>query len=89
MFAIFAGIAILATTVSWILDGKTEKEKRRQEKLNSELSELKIQFDLKIDSHNQNMYEIARNNYNKIKEKFLIEVEFYKNEKKRYKKRFR
>ena len=86
MFAIFAGIAILATTASWILDGKTEKEKRRQEKLNSELSELKIQFDLKIDSHNQNMYEIARNNYNKIKEKFLIEVEFYKNEKKDIKK---
>lgn len=39
--AIFAGVAIAATTASWILDGMTEKEQKRQNKLKSELSELK------------------------------------------------
>jgi len=86
LVAIFAGVAIAATTASWILDGMTEKEKERQNKLNSELSELKNKFDLEINNHNQNIYELARDNYKKIKEKFLAEVEFYKKEKKDIKK---
>ena len=86
LVAIFAGVAIAATTASWILDGMTEKEKERQNELNNELSELKNKFDLKVDAHNQNMHEIARDNYNKIKDKFLDEVVFFKEEKKNIKK---
>jgi len=82
LVAIFAGVAIAATTISWILDGMTEKEKERQNQLNNELSELKSKFNLEIDGHNQNMSEIARDNYHKIKEKFLNEVQFFKDEKK-------
>ncbi|MBT5491083.1 AAA family ATPase [bacterium] len=82
LVAVFAGVAIAATAASWLLDSLTEEERERQDQLNSELSELKNKFDLKINVHNQNMYEIARENYEKIKEKFLKEVEFYKNEKK-------
>ena len=84
--AIFAGVAIAATTASWILDGMTEKEQKRQNKLKSELSELKNKFDLEVDGHNQNMYEIARDNYNKIKNKFLNEIIFFKEDKKNIKK---
>jgi superfamily I DNA and/or RNA helicase len=81
-----AAVAIGATALSWLYDSKTEEEKKRQNELNSELSELKNKFDLEVGSHNQNMYEIAQNNFNIIKEKFLEEVSFFKNEKKDIKK---
>lgn len=81
-----AVVAIGSTALSWLYDNKTEKEKERQNELNSELSELKNKFDLEINNHNQNMDEIARNNFNVIKKKFLNEVEFFKNEKKDIKK---
>lgn len=86
LVAIFAGAVIAATTVSWILDGMTEEEIERQNELDSELSELKNKFDLEVDEHNQNMYEIAFDNYNKIKDKFLNEIAFFKEEKKNIKK---
>ncbi len=86
LVAIFAGVAIAATTASWILDGRTKEEKERQNELNNELSELKNKFNLEVDSHNQNMYEVAHKNFIMIKEKFLKEVRFFKNEKKDIKK---
>jgi len=79
-------ISLGATALSWYYDSKTKEEKERQNKLNSELSELKNKFDLEINNHNQNIYELARENYTKIKEKFLAEVEFYRQEKKDIKK---
>ena len=82
LVAVFAGVAIAATAASWLLDSLTEEERERKDQLNSELSELKNKFGLKINEHNRNKYEIARENYEKIKEKFLKEVEFYKKEKK-------
>ena len=84
--AIFAGISIAATAACWLFDSMTEKEKKRHDELDSELSELKNKFNLQIDSHNKNMYEIARDNFNVIKDKFLSEVAFFKEEKKNIKK---
>jgi len=81
-----AVIAIGATALSWLYDNITEEEKRRQDKLNAELSELKDKFDLEINNYNQNIYEIAQTNYTIIRDKFLQQVEFYKNEKKDIKK---
>ena len=49
-----AVIAIGATALSWLYDNITEEEKRRQDKLNAELSELKDKFDLEINNYNQN-----------------------------------
>ena len=86
LVVIFAGVAIAATTASWILGGMTETEKKRQNKLSSELSELKKKFDFEVDGHNQNMYEFARDNYDYIKNKFLNEVSCFKEEKKNIKK---
>jgi len=82
VIAVVAGVAITATAASWIFDALTEEEKNRHHTLSSEISKLKNKFDLEINGHNENMYEIARKNYEKIKEKFLKEVAFYKEEKK-------
>ncbi len=82
LVVIVAGVSIAATAACWIMEGMTEKEKKRQNELNSELSEFKNKFDLKVDAHNQNMNEIARENFNQIKDKFLNEVAFFKDEKK-------
>jgi len=71
LVAIFAGVAIAATAASWLLDSLTEEEKERQNQLNNELSDLKNKFNLEVDSSNQNMYEIARSNFDNIKNKFL------------------
>ncbi|MGD9554491.1 MAG: AAA domain-containing protein [Candidatus Altimarinota bacterium] len=84
--AIFAGVAIAATALSWLYDSKTEEEKERQEELKRKLSELKNKFDLELECYNQNLDDIARNNYNKIKDMFLNEVKFFKDEKKTIKK---
>jgi len=81
-----ATVAIGASALSWLYDNKTENEKVRQNELNSELSKLKDKFDLKVNTHNQDMDEIARNNYDKIRNKFLNEITFFRNEKKNIKK---
>jgi len=86
LVAIFAGVAIAATAASWLLNSLTEEEKERQNQLNDELSDLKNKFNLEVDSSNKNMYEIARSNFDNIKNKFLEEVNFFKNEKKDIKK---
>jgi len=86
LVAIFAGVAIAATTASWILNGMTEKEKKRQDELKDELSEIQNEFERKEHQHKKEMYNIARTYYTKIRGKYLKEVEFYKNEKKNIKK---
>ena len=40
LVAIFAGISIAATAACWLFDSMTEKEKKRHDELDSELSEL-------------------------------------------------
>ena len=69
--AIFAGISIAATAACWLFDSMTEKEKKRHDELDSELSELKNKFNLQIDSHNKNMYERLMNGINDICKQLL------------------
>ena len=64
-------VTIGATVASWIFDSKTADEKVRQEVLSKELRELQEKFDLEISNNNANFYEISKNNYEKIKAKFL------------------
>lgn len=75
-------VTIGATVASWIFDSKTADEKVRQEVLSKELRELQEKFDLEISNNNANFYEISKNNYEKIKAKFLKEVIFFREEKK-------
>ncbi|ACU89390.1 AAA domain-containing protein [Desulfomicrobium baculatum] len=83
--AILAGISITATAASWIYNNMTEKEKGRQVGLQNDLNDLKNKFDIRQNQHNENLNELARNNFNTIKRKFLEEVAFFKEEKKEIK----
>ena len=80
--AILAGISIVATAACWLFDNLTEEEKKRNKRLKDEIDELKKGFNSENNNCNQNIDEIARSNFNKIKDNFLREIEFYKNEKK-------
>lgn len=84
--AILAGISIVATAACWLFDNLTEEEKKRNKRLKDEIDELKKRFNSENNNCNQNIDEIARSNFNKIKDNFLREIEFYKNEKKDIKK---
>ena len=86
LVAIFAGVSIAATALSWLFDNLTEEEKKRKIQLNNEISKLKSKFNLEIDKHNQNIDRIAYDNFSIIKEKFLNEVLLFKEEKKDIKK---
>ena len=58
LVAIFAGVSIAATALSWLFDNLTEEEKKRKIQLNNEISKLKSKFNLEIDKHNQNINRI-------------------------------
>jgi len=80
--AIVAGVAVAAATISWVFDGMTEKEKRRKEELEDELSDLHDEFSKAEHQQYKKARARARAYYNRIKPKYLAEVEFFKNEKK-------
>jgi len=83
---IFAGIAILATTLSWVFNSLTEKEKHRQQELKNEIDNLKNNFESEVNNSTYRNNEQIKIIFNQIKEKYLDEVYFFKNEKKDIKK---
>lgn len=84
--AIFAGISILATTLSWVFNSLTEKEQYRQEKLKNEIDNLKDNFEKEVNNSRYRNNEQIKIIFNQIKEKYLDEVQFFKDEKKDIKK---
>ena len=81
-----ASITIGATILSWMYDTKTEEELKRQDDLEDEIDSLRSKFDIKVETHETNIDEIIYKNFIIIREKFLDEIDFYKNEKKDIKK---
>lgn len=77
-----AVIAVCATALSWLFDSKTEEESKRNKELKNNLNELKNKFNISEDTHSKNLGELACNNFNAIKTKFLDELAFFKEEKK-------
>ncbi|WP_367109150.1 AAA domain-containing protein [uncultured Psychrobacter sp.] len=74
-------IAVGATVASWLFNSKTATEQARHDRLSAELSELQEKYDLELSNSNSNLHEIAKENYEKIKDKYLKEVRFFKKEK--------
>jgi superfamily I DNA and/or RNA helicase len=81
-----AVISVGASALSWLYNNETEKEQKKQDELYDEINELHSAFEREEHLHQQRMYNKAVNYYNNIREKYLDEVEFYKNEKKDIKK---
>ena len=50
----------------------TEEEKKRNKRLKDEIDELKKGFNSENNNCNQNIDEIARSNFNKINESYLL-----------------
>lgn len=74
-------VAVGATVASWLFNSKTATEQARHDRLSVELLELQKKYDLELSESSSNLYEIAKENYEKIKEKYLKEVMFFRKEK--------
>ena len=74
-------IAVGATVASWLYNSKTAREQERHARLSAELLALQEKYDLELSNSSSNLHQIAKENYEKIKDKYLKEVKFFREEK--------
>jgi len=75
-------ITVGATALSWLYDSKTEEEKTRQKDLNNDIETLKRKFAESSSNYYSRNENLINQYFNLIKERYLKEVAFFKEEKK-------
>jgi hypothetical protein len=80
-----AVIAVAASTAAWIYDAKTEEEKRKHSELRKKREEYHKRFDHLPNDHNLKTETLRIEAFKNLKQDYLNQINFFKNEKKNIK----
>jgi len=81
MLPIIGGIAVAAGVAAWIFNQLTDEEKEKQERLKKKLDKVKDEYYSEIDRYNKRMNRIVIEQFYELREKYLDEINFYRDEK--------